>query len=137
MYQKDYILRMIEMLGELLRAIFGKINKRQYEQAEEAINEAYLLMLRKDSAFFQSIPEGSLTQTLIEDHNYSHHHLEVLAGLLYAEASLNQARTRKEESLPFYRKSLRLFEFVEETNKTYSQERHDIMNDIRKRIGAL
>ncbi len=31
MYQKDYILRMIEMLGELVRAILGLIVKGNFQ----------------------------------------------------------------------------------------------------------
>ena len=64
MYQKDYILRMIEMLGELIRAILGLIVKGNFQQAEEKINEAYLTFLRKDASFFHLIPLEKLTSTL-------------------------------------------------------------------------
>ena len=51
MYQKDYILRMIEMLGDFLRAIFGMLSEKDYQKASEKINEAYfakmLLSLKK------------------------------------------------------------------------------------------
>ena len=33
MYQKDYILRMIEMLGDLIAGIFGLIRKGEYSKA--------------------------------------------------------------------------------------------------------
>ncbi len=33
MYQKDYILRMIEMLGDMLAAIFGLVRKGEYQKA--------------------------------------------------------------------------------------------------------
>ena len=61
MYQKDYILRMIEMLGELIRAILGLIVKGNFQQAEEKLNEAYLTFLRKDASFFHLIPLEKLT----------------------------------------------------------------------------
>ena len=134
MYQKDYILRMIEMLGELLRAIFGMIKKGRFDEAEESIGEAYLTMLRKDSSFFQNIPAEKLTATLIEDHNYTHSHLEILAELLYAEAELLTAKNKKEESRSFYTKSLLLFEFIDEAYRTYSEERLKKIEVIRKRI---
>ena len=54
MYEKDYILRMIEMLGDLLRAIFGWIGKGKLEEAGDKINEAYLTFLRKDAGFFHT-----------------------------------------------------------------------------------
>ncbi|HLO57928.1 MAG TPA: hypothetical protein VK179_04250 [Bacteroidales bacterium] len=134
MYQKDYILRMIEMLGELLRAMFGMIKKRQFTQAEESIGEAYLTMLRKDSAFFQEIPADKLTKTLLEDHNYTHQHLEILAELMYAEAELNYARNKISDSLPFYQKSLVLFEFVDDAYRTWSEDRIKKINKIRERL---
>jgi hypothetical protein len=134
MYQKDYILRMIEMLGEILRAIFGKINRGQFEEAQQNIHDAYLTMLRKDSAFFQQIPEDKLTTLLIEEHNYTNAHLEILAELLYAEATWLHVRNKVSESLPYYQKSLRLFEFVDKAYRTYSQERLGKMEEIRKEI---
>jgi hypothetical protein len=126
---------MIEMLGELLRAIFGMISKGRFEEAGESISEAYITMLRKDSAFFQAIPADKLTSTLIEDHNYTNTHLEVLAELLYAEAELLFAKDKKTESMPFYQKSILLFEFVDTAYRTYSEERLKKMDDIRNKMG--
>jgi tetratricopeptide (TPR) repeat protein len=125
---------MIEMLGELLRAIFGMISSGRFEQAEESISEAYLTLLRKDSVFFQQIPTDRLTTTLIEDHNYTHAHLEILAELLYAEAALLYKKGNKEWSLPYFQKSLLLFEFVDEASRTFSSERQGKMEEIRGKI---
>src|SRR5512145_455141 len=112
MYQKDYILRMIEMVGELLRAIFGMIAKGQFEQAEKSLHEAYLTTLRKDASFFQQIPSEKLTTELIQEHNFTDAHLEILAELMFAEASILFSKNKKRDSLPFYHKSLLLFNFV-------------------------
>ena len=134
MYQKDYILRMIEMLGDLLRAIFGLITRGDYRQAEKKLNEAFYTMLRKDSWFFHDIPVEKLTKTLIEDHNYTNNHLLILAELLHAEAELQFTRNNKTDSLQNFQKSLALFEFVDEAYRTYSEERLAKMEDIRKKI---
>lgn len=128
---------MIEMLGDLLRAIFGMIRNKNFIGAQESINEAYLSMLRKDSAFFQQIPADKLTATLIEDHNYTNGHLEILAELLYAEAELLTARNKKAESLPVYYKSLLLFEYVENVYRTYDEERIRKINNIRVKLKNL
>ena len=125
---------MVEMLGELLRAIFGMITRGNYDQAAQTITEAYLTMLRKDAAFFQHIPANELTTVLITDHNYTNAHLEVLAELLYAEATLWFAQSHKVDSLSCYQKSLVLFEFVDKTYRTYSNDRQERMEQIRKRI---
>lgn len=125
------------MLGELLRAIFGMINKGKLEEAEQSIGEAYLTMLRKDSSFFMNIPEDKLTSELIENHNYTSSHLEILAELFYAEAELKSAGTNPNSALSYYRKSLLLFEFVDLNYRTYSPERMDKINLIKEKISSL
>jgi hypothetical protein len=137
MFQKDYLLRMIEMLGELIRAIFGLITRGDYEKAGQKLNEAYLTFLRKDASFFYRIPTDKLTNILLEDHNYTQSHLEILAELFHAEASLHDARGNLAESLEFYEKSLKLFMFTDENYRTYSADRIEKMERIRKRITEL
>jgi len=137
MYQRDYILRMIEMLGELLRAIFGLITRGDLKQAEIKLNETYYTMLRKDAWFFQNIPEDRLTRTLIEDHNYTNDHLQILAELFYAEAELQVAKNNLRGGRSSYQKSLLLFEFVDEADRTYSDERLKKMEMIRNKMAEL
>jgi hypothetical protein len=137
MYQKDYILRMIEMLGELIRAILGLIVKGNFEQAEEKLNEAYLTFLRKDASFFHLIPLEKLTSTLLTEHNYTNGHLEILAELFFAEARLLDARGNLSESLVLYEKSLTLFSYSDENFRTYSEDRIEKMEKIRNRISDI
>jgi len=137
MYQKDYILRMIEMLGELVRAILGLIVKGNFQQAEDKLNEAYLTFLRKDASFFHLIPLEKLTSTLLTEHNYTNGHLEMLAELFHAEARLQDAKGNLSESLAMYEKSLALLSFTDENIKTYSEDRIEKMQKIRNRISDL
>ena len=137
MYQKDYILRMIEMLGELIRAILGLITRGNFQQAEEKLNEAYLTFLRKDASFFHLIPVEKLTSTLLTEHNYTNGHLEILAELFYAEARLQDARGKHSESLVMYEKSLALFSFADENIRTYSEDRIEKIEKVRNRISEI
>ena len=137
MYQKDYILRMIEMFGELLAGIFGLIKKGQYNRASEQIGKVYYDMLKEDASFFKAIPEEDLTNKLIMEHNYTNGHLEILAELFNAEAELGLVQGNKPGCLEYSRKSLILFEFVDTNQKTYSLERINKMESIRKRIETL
>jgi hypothetical protein len=137
MYQRDYILRMVEMFGEMLAGIMGFIRKGDYNKASQQIGRVYNDILREDASFFTSIPEHELTHRLMESHNYTNGHLEILAELFNAEAELNLARGDRSESLTFFRKSLLLFEFVDDDQKTYSLERINKIETIRKRIDTL
>lgn len=137
MYQKDYILRMIEMLGDLIAAIFGLVRKGDYTQASEKLERIYYDMLKEDAAFFRKIPKDDLTHALLEKHNYTSGHLEILAELFNAEAELALAQGNRTGCLEFSEKSLLLFEFIDIEQKTLSLERLDKMNSIRERIAKL
>jgi hypothetical protein len=137
MYQKDYILRMIEMLGQLIAGILGLIRKGDFKKAEDKLEHLYYSMLKEDSAFFRDIPVDELTNKLLHEHNYTNGHLEVLAELFYAEAELRLAKDDKPGTLEYSQKSLRLFEFIDVEYKTYSQERIDKIAAIKERIKTL
>jgi hypothetical protein len=137
MYQKDYILRMIEMIGDLIAVIRNMIKKGEYKQASDRLSDIYYNVLREDASFFRTIPESDLTNKLLQDHNYTNGHLEILAELFNAEAELCLARDNKSGSIEYSRKSLILFEFIDSEQKTYSLERINKMETIRKRIELL
>ena len=137
MYEKDYILRMIEMFGELLRGIIGLIKKGEYNKASEQIGRVYYDILKEDASFFRTIPEEELTNKLLLEHNYTNGHLEILAELFNAEAELSLAQGNKSGSIEYSRKSLILFEFIDADQKIYSLERINKMESIRRRIDNL
>jgi hypothetical protein len=95
MYQKDYILRMIEMLGDLIAGILGLIRKGDYDHASEQLGRIYYDMLKEDASFFRTIPKEELTHKLLQEHNYSSGHLEILAELFNAEAELELVQGRE------------------------------------------
>jgi len=137
MYQKDYILRMAEMISELIAAILGKMKLGDYQQASQMLGRIYYDALKEDASYFKSIPEEELTHKLLQEHNYTNDHLGILAELFNAEAELNMAEGKNTESIEYSRKSLILFEFIDTEQKTYSPERINKMEAIRKRIEAL
>lgn len=137
MYQRDYILRMIEMLSELIAGILGLIKRGNFTQASEKLNRIYYDMLKQDAIFFKSIPKDKLTNTLLQDHNFTGGHIEILAELFDTEAELEMAQGNLPDSLEYSGKSLMLFEFIDREQKTYSQERINKINEIKKRIERL
>ncbi|MEI6140959.1 MAG: hypothetical protein WCP85_16945 [Mariniphaga sp.] len=134
MFQKDYILRMIEMIGDLIAVIIGLLKKGDPDQAEKILERSYYEFLRKDASFFQLIPKDLLTNQLLSDHNYTNGHLAVLAELFYAEAMVNEAQNRPTNSKQYYEKALVLLEFLEQEDKTWSAKREERMNLIKEKI---
>ena len=125
MYQKDYILRMIEMMGDLIAAIVGLLKRKEPEQAERLLERGYMEFLHKDASFFQLIPKDQLTNHLLETHNYTNGHLEILSELFYAEAIVKEAKGDQTGAKTYFEKSLILLEFLENEDKTWSAQREE------------
>jgi len=137
MYQKDYILRMLEMLATLIAGILGLIKKGDLQQASHALENAYMDFLKNDASRFREIPKEELTTALLSKHNYTHDHLKVLSELFYAEGELRLARGNGEDSLEYYEKSLILLDFVVQGANVYSLEDQSRLSHIRNRIIEL
>ena len=135
MYQRDYILRMIEMLARLIAGILKLIKSGDMNQASQALQNAYGVAFQNESLTLKTIPEEELIETLLQVHNYTTGHLEMLAELFFAEAGLLLAEKKYAQSMLFYRKSLSLYEYIDRETHSYSQERQDRMKEIKERLG--
>ena len=137
MYQKDYILRMVEMIGELVASILGLIKKGDLEQAEKMLERGYYELLRRDASFFQLIPKEQLTDQLLAGHDYTNNHLAVLSELFFAEATLSETQNKLKNSFACYEKSLVLLEFLEKDDKTWSSKREERINLLKEKLKGL
>jgi len=137
MYQKDYILRLIEQAFRFLGQVLNLIKKGKLDEAADRLEDSYHDFLREDASFFTGIPENKLTETLLREHNYSNGHLEILAELFNVQAELDLAKGNKRECLEFSRKSLLLYQFVDKELKTYSSERLKRIDEIADRLKKL
>jgi hypothetical protein len=137
MYQKDYILRMIEMLADLIASILGKMKLGKFTEASQVLENAYFDFLKQDAAFLQSIPKEELTEKLLNEHNYTNGHLEILAELFYVQGKLFQAQSKNDKSLEFFEKSLTLYEFLEKEKKIFSYDKNSKIAELREYINQL
>jgi hypothetical protein len=137
MYQKDYILRMIEMLVDLMAYILGLIKKGDFEKATHTLENAYYDFLKQDAAFFHRIPKEDLTNKLLKEHHFTNGHLEILSELFYAQAELFNAQDKKAKSVEYYEKSLILLDFIEKESKTFSVEKQSRISLIQDQIAKL
>jgi len=134
MYQRDYILKMIEMMGQFVAAILSKILKREFKEAEELLEESYNTLLKESAAKFTFIPKEKLTEQLISEYHFVDGHLEILAQLFKAEAELRLSQGNSDLSRDFFEKALILLEFVDNNSKAFSLERKSEIADIRVKI---
>jgi tetratricopeptide (TPR) repeat protein len=137
MLQKDYILRMIEMMVEVIAGIMGLIKKGEFDKASKSINNAYQQLLSEDATFFQKIPNEELTDTLLNKHNYEDGHLEVLSELFRAQAELFYAQGQYDDSREYYQKSLTLLDFVTKNSATFSFDKEMKVDELKNKVEEL
>lgn len=128
---------MIEMFGEMLAGIFGLLRKRRYKEASQAIENTYAELLRKNASDILKVDKERLTEVLQKDFDFNQKQLEVVAGLLHAEAELNFRQKNFSESKSLYQKSLTILEYLDKEQKIYSVERQNQISDIEKRISDI
>ncbi|MBN2273683.1 MAG: hypothetical protein JXR41_08875 [Bacteroidales bacterium] len=134
MYQRDYILRMIEMLAQLIAAILKYIKSGDLSKASQSLQSAYSMVFHDEVPKLRSLPEEGMIDTLLQEYLYTNGHLEMLAELFYADAELLLAEKKIPESLSYYRKSLTLLEYIDKEYKSYSRERQDRIMAVRERL---
>lgn len=134
MYQRDYILRMIEMMAQFIAAILAILRKGSIPQARQMLETAYYDFLKQDAAFFHGIPEDRLTDELMGQHHFTHGHLELLSELFYAEGEVEQSAGNHDLSLACYRKALKLVQFIVDNSDTFSPIREERILLLRSKI---
>ncbi len=134
MHQKDFIMRMIEMIADLIALILGLIKKGNLPQATKLLDNAYREFLKKDASFFRSLSKDKLTKELLTEHNYTNDHLKILSELFFAEGELNIAKGDKENGLSYYEKSLMLLEFTEQNSNSFSLGNQSRISLLKEKI---
>ncbi len=123
MYQKDYMLRLIEQFGEFLAIILSYIKKGNYKKASVTIQNTYRELLNKEAAEFLNLPNSELIEILETKHQFNHQQLEILGELFYAEAEMRKLKEEIPESKSLYQKALIIFEYLDKEQKIFSVER--------------
>ncbi|MCG8582489.1 MAG: hypothetical protein MI866_21365 [Bacteroidales bacterium] len=136
-YHKDYLLRMIEMMAEMIAIFLGLLKKGDTKQAEKRLNNAYREFLREDAAFFHQLPVEQLTTDLLEKHDYKHQHLKILSELFYAEGELSLKKGERSSARVVFEKALFIREFIENRASSFSLSDQERMNLLRERISNL
>lgn len=137
MYSKDFILRMIEMIGDLIAGILGLIKKGDFQQASQTLDNAYQAFLKEEASFLKGIKKEILIGELTSKHNFTQGHLEILSELFFAEAEILCAKGQLTASIEFYEKSFILLDFVIKSSKTISFEKNAKLLAIQNRVDEL
>ncbi|NOU47665.1 MAG: hypothetical protein HOO86_11475 [Bacteroidales bacterium] len=136
MEQKDYLLREIEKIGLVLRAILNRITGSGENLAltieDQFIAEKELLFTESgiDSDKLMSLNESETNNYIASFRGMNVTNIECLADIL-RETGL---KIKSENANLMLQKALELYNTCSSTDKTFSFEREDKMNEIKNAL---
>ncbi len=109
MFQRDYIRRLIEQLGQALHSIFRLQQVEKFDDAQLEINRAGKSLLGIDLQLLRSMGEDEIIAFFQPGEALDAAKCLAAAALLREEGRLQEISGRAAQSLASFRKSLRLF----------------------------
>jgi hypothetical protein len=138
MYQKDYILRLIEQVAKAIAVILGLISKKQYLEALEEAKKAYLNYLNIETSYLDSVPPDNMGEILQKETEMGHHELEIIGKLLKLEGDAFIGQGKNEDARNKYLRGLSILEYINNTKNTeFSIERFQYIQQIRDRLKTM
>ncbi len=137
MLQKDYLLREIEKVGLILshihRKIWGRDKVSCQEQWQCDVSETLSRELNFNLDKFLALDLEDSLEYIESFKGFDDSNTELLANCL-AEMGF---RSASEESRVYLQKTLQVYEFLNQKTKTFSLERTQNMQKIRKALSAF
>ncbi len=125
--EKDYLMRQLLMLFEVIQKILRYRKKGEKGKAEEEINYFYqTLKIEKD---IRSMHIEELLLFLEKERNLSNEHIEMVAFVLKEQGELEEDQKHK---INFFRKAYFLLDKVERESITFSMDRQLKMAELRE-----
>jgi hypothetical protein len=136
MYRRDYLKKQIDELGRVLNALLSDLLKLKNSGNASGGIEATNKVLQNELAIDLSQLLSILDDTFIEElkkKQITDDNLNRLADVLLQLADdATESDTHQKKLL--YKKSLLLLEYVQRSDSTYSMERHEKIERIKKLI---
>jgi hypothetical protein len=123
MFEKDYLMRLIQTLMDAINRIVNSINKDDIEGAKIQLSDSFKLLGNQEEYFYKTEYEELIEFFKLEEGNYLKR-VEFLAELIYLDATIEEDKTSKFEK---FEKSKNLFQHYIEYSKEYS---FDINNKL-------
>ncbi|PYI52567.1 DUF6483 family protein [Paenibacillus flagellatus] len=108
MYQRDYILRLIEQFTNAVAVLMGMKRNMKPHEAMELVGETYKKLFGLHPNLIRALSERDLIELLNRDGEAAAEKLLVIAGLMKEEADLSAELGRPEDGYPLHLKALNL-----------------------------
>ncbi|MDP1744262.1 MAG: hypothetical protein Q8L90_01720 [Bacteroidota bacterium] len=141
MIQRDFIKRQLEELGRAIGKIISDILKlKELGKVDEGIviaQETLESTFDLDIENMLSLPLDSFVETLIKEKKYSSVHLNYLGDVLFAAAELFEQKDEKKRSKELNQRVLIIFNYIDQTEKTFSLERNNKIEKIKNNLRTI
>ncbi len=124
--EKDYLMRQLMMLFEVIQNILRFRKKGENEKAEEQIQYFYACL--KIDEDLEKLSIEQLVDLLVQQKKLTNDHLELVAFVLKEQAGL---LPDDDERIDLFRKSYFLLEKVERESTVFSMDRQMKMAELR------
>ncbi len=141
MIQRDFIKRQLEELGRTI----GKVISDMLKLKERGmVNEGITLLQETLKNSFDldiekifSLPLENFIETLVKEKKLSSAHLSYVGDIIYATAELFEQKKEIEKAKKLYQKVLIIFNYIDQTEKTFSLERKNKIEKIKFSKGII
>ncbi|KPK87283.1 MAG: hypothetical protein AMS27_03010 [Bacteroides sp. SM23_62_1] len=127
MEQRDYLMRQIEQLGEVLAVMLARLlgikQKGNASLGLEELRQTYKSELDLDVEELIRIPKEKIVETFLKKNKLMEHHLETIAELLQVTGEDLISYDRVKDGNNILEKSLYILEYLQTTSKVYSINR--------------
>ena len=124
MYQKDYILRLIEACSDALARIIGLKEEGKNKLALDEIKRTYIEMLKINIDVILNSSTNEIENIEIEK-------LEMISDLLKIEAEVEFVEGNEQNAIMLFKKSLEILVLVDEKQTTFSFERKNKITELK------
>jgi len=117
-YQSDYILRMIEMMGNFWRRIMGMMEDQQYEQAEKLLDDMLVHNVGLNREALLSLSMGTLITTLSDQQR------AYASEALWLQAEIEEWFVNVEEAQALRKRAFALLRTVWQDDTGWAESRY-------------
>jgi hypothetical protein len=133
MYEKDYIMKMLEAFSGMIARIVGLKEKGELDKAEALVMEAYDTMLKIEPDSLNQYKEKDWEKICSER---STEELEMVAELLRLEGEIRIESGNTEGVCHKLIRSLELFRLVESQSDTFSLSRFNKISLLEEKLSG-
>ena len=139
MIRRDYLQRQIDQLGKamgkLLSDMMNLKEQGKTSLAIETVSQTLHTAVDYDLEALLEIPEENFLDKMRNDKKMKRYHIDTLADILYESAAAYEDLDFPEKAEALFRRAKILFEYLNETDTTYSFVRYTKVEKIQKKYG--